>query len=501
MSIRTAPAGATAQRRPVGSAAPAAGRRTATWLVPAAAALLLSVAWSWRPALWTDEDATVSAVTRPLPELVDLLGRIDAVHAVYYLLLHPWVGLVGASPFAVRFPSAVAAAAAAAAVALVGRRTVGSERAGLACGLAWALVPTVSSYGMEARSPALSAALAGWATVVFLRAADSGQRRWWLGYGVVLGAGTAVHVYVALLAGAHAVALATTRPGRRQVVRFLGGGLVAMVLAGPVLVTAARQSGQVSWLSPARWADLPLQVSGLWFEGSAPVALAVWALVALGVLRLVRRRGEGVAAPGALAVAVPWAVVPFAVVYPVSTRFPLFTARYLFFCLPALAVLAGAGITAFRARIWSVLLLVGLAGAGVRLSVADRSPTGKGDDLHTVERIVAQQEAPGDAVLWEPDTRRLAAIANPSVLRGLDDVALDRSPVASNSLWGTRVGQAELRRRLAGVRRVWVVERPGRRRPSGSDVRSSREALDADGFTVTRTWDTGLSQLTLLTRR
>src|ERR1700709_768814 len=77
-------------------------------VVLGAAGLVLSAAGSWIPSLWGDEAASVLSAERPLPSLFRMLGNVDAVHGTFYLFLHFWVSVFGASPFAVRFPSAIA---------------------------------------------------------------------------------------------------------------------------------------------------------------------------------------------------------------------------------------------------------------------------------------------------------------------------------------------------------------------------------------------------------
>ena len=73
---------------------------------------------------WGDEADTVSAVSRSLPQLARLLGHIDAVHGLYYLVLWPVARVGGTSELVTRLPSAVAMAAAAAGVTAIGRRLV-----------------------------------------------------------------------------------------------------------------------------------------------------------------------------------------------------------------------------------------------------------------------------------------------------------------------------------------------------------------------------------------
>ena len=79
-----------------------------------------------------------------------MLGNVDVVHGLYYALIWVVVRIGGSGEFAVRLPSAVALAIAAAVVTALGRRLV-SLQAGLAAGLAFAVLPSVSWF---ARPPA-----------------------------------------------------------------------------------------------------------------------------------------------------------------------------------------------------------------------------------------------------------------------------------------------------------------------------------------------------------
>ena len=84
---------------------------------------MLCAAASWIPSLWGDEAATLLSAKRPLGSLLGMLTHVDAVHGLYYLVMHGWIRLAGESPFALRLPSALAVGAAVAAVTLIaGRR-------------------------------------------------------------------------------------------------------------------------------------------------------------------------------------------------------------------------------------------------------------------------------------------------------------------------------------------------------------------------------------------
>ena len=65
-------------------------RLSGRWLVAPPAVTLIVGLWgvTARP-YWGDEIDTVSAVSRSLPQLARLLGHVDAVHGLYYLLLWP----------------------------------------------------------------------------------------------------------------------------------------------------------------------------------------------------------------------------------------------------------------------------------------------------------------------------------------------------------------------------------------------------------------------------
>ena len=66
------------------------------------AATVLCAACSWVPSLWGDEAATLLSAKRPVGSLLGMLTHVDAVHGLYYLVIHGWIRLAGESPFALR---------------------------------------------------------------------------------------------------------------------------------------------------------------------------------------------------------------------------------------------------------------------------------------------------------------------------------------------------------------------------------------------------------------
>ena len=72
------------------------GQALDAWLAAPPAVTLAVGLWgvTARP-YWGDEVDTVAAVSRSLPQLARLLGHVDAVHGLYYLLLWPVVRVGG----------------------------------------------------------------------------------------------------------------------------------------------------------------------------------------------------------------------------------------------------------------------------------------------------------------------------------------------------------------------------------------------------------------------
>ena len=93
----------------------------------AAGAMALAGVWglSRDSAMGNDEVVSRWAALLSLRQLAHLLSRIDAVHGLYYLLLHGWMA-VGTSPAVMRIPSVIAMTLAAGMLVVIGRRLAGS---------------------------------------------------------------------------------------------------------------------------------------------------------------------------------------------------------------------------------------------------------------------------------------------------------------------------------------------------------------------------------------
>ncbi|MFJ1703438.1 glycosyltransferase family 39 protein [Kitasatospora sp. NPDC088346] len=321
-------------------------RSTGVWLCPALAMLAAGL---WRigtPDLWRDELSSWTAATRGLGELFAMLHQVDASIGAYYVVLHFWTGLFGASATSLRLPSVLAMAGAAAFTALIGRRMFRSSAAGLAAGLLFVAVPAVSRYAQEARAYALVVCATAAATWFLLRALERPGFGRWAAYAACTAVGGVFHlVSLSALVGQTALVLLRARQSgsRRLLWQYPLAALVAVVPAVPVILLGARQSGrQLSWL-----ARPDLRLLRTFWDGLLAPSSVLYAFLALAALVLVR--------PGARRPAVELlllAVVPVVAVWLVSQGgTSYFLDRYLLFTVPACAALAGGGVGA----VWATL--------------------------------------------------------------------------------------------------------------------------------------------------
>ncbi|HEU5421166.1 MAG TPA: hypothetical protein VFV41_26010 [Streptosporangiaceae bacterium] len=440
--------------------------------VPALAELVLGGYRLGAPALWRDEAYTIDAASRSVGEIFALLRDMDAVHGLYYLLMHVEIAALGSSAQAIRLPSLAAAMVAASLTAVLGRslaRTTGlpaPSLTGMLAGVVLAALPRTTFYAQDARPYALVTLCAVTAAYLLVRAVADDRPGWWAGYCAALVATGAFSVFALLVAGAHAVTLLTV--GGRVRMRWLAAVAAAVAVLTPVIYCGYLQRGAVGWLTrPGPHAIVRLMIS---FTGSKSLAWLVAAVALCGVIGGWRRRGGRELSLAA--VAVPWLVLPAAVLLVVSQSHPVYNARYVAFSLPALALLVAAGLSwlarvAARSRLagthtrlaWApaILVFVLLAVLLVRPQWAVRRPDSRVDNLGKVAAVVAEHERPGDAVLFVPSRLRAMTYADPAVWARLRDVALARSPAASASLAGLPVSPASLTQRLTGARRVWLV--------------------------------------------
>ncbi|MGW0189997.1 glycosyltransferase family 39 protein [Streptomyces sp. NPDC003362] len=432
--------------------------------LPVAAMLAVGLWGLDRGGMWRDEAVTFQVARRSVAQIWRLVQSVDAVHGLYYLLVRPVLAL-HPGEVVLRLPSVCAAAATAGLVAALGVR-LARPRVGLWAGLLYAATPLAGHYAQEGRSYALVAAGAAGATLLLARGMERGAagpwRRAWAAYGAVVAVTCLLHLFAALLLLAHAVTLALARvPGRVWRGWGVAAGGALLVLA-PLALLAQGQAAQVGWLTAPRWGNaerLLRQFAG----SSGPVLWTYLALVAVAL--------TGIRRSPLVRVALPLAVVAPAVLMGVSQVRPMYDDRYVLYALAGAPLLAAAGAD----RVVRALCrpssrgprpAVALAGVlAVTLVFAHQLPlhrqhrtlAQRADDLAAVSALASRSLRPGDPVLFLPSIGRRAALAYPKGFRRAWDMALAVPGPQSGTLYGRELAAPELRRRLAGVDRVWVV--------------------------------------------
>jgi mannosyltransferase len=493
---------AAAARPTLGDPSAASGRRVPVWVllaVPALAELLIGGYQLGRPSLWRDEAYTIDAASRPAGAIIRMLRNVDAVHGLYYLMMHVVVGWLGSAPAAIRLPSLIAMVLAAAATAVLGRRlarTAGLPApgvTGITAGVIFAALPLTTWYAQDARPYGPVVLFTVLASYLLLRAVAGNGPRWWLAYGLALLVTGLFSAFALLIAGAHFATMLTVR-NRSRWLRWLAAVVIAFAVLSPLFYFAYRQGRTFGWVGQPGIGAVKNLVVG--FAGSRPLVAVVGVLAICGIIggwRSLPARtappgaaaaGQASPEPGATTVTLPWLVLPPGFLLAVSQIHPAYVQRYVVFCLPALALLCATGLS-WLARL-TARLAPGLPGTSPALTWlpsvavlavfavlligpqrAVRLPSSRSDNLIEVSAILRANEHPGDAVLYLPPKLRATSYAYPAAWSRLDDIALARSPAAAADLSGRQVPKAVLRQRLAAASRVWLVARP-------SAVRSPR---------------------------
>lgn len=444
------------------------------WVPPLLSLAISCVAIAVPSPRW-DEAATVAAASRSLPDLFAMLGNIDAVHGLYYLLLHPIMAVFGPSVVVGRLLSALAIAAATAATALLGMR-LSSPRLGFTAGVVFALLPVTSHYGMEMRTPAMATAVIAWATyalVILLTDATAHRGRWWIIYTLGMVLASYVFLYSLLILAAHWTTLLIRRPSGLVLRRAVFASVIIVLASVPLLLVAAGQSAQVGWISRPTLTTL-IQTAGAWtlppalnkigtgLSASQLLVVLLWGIVLLGAVVAWRRRHTQSRAEAStellFAVAAPWLFLPTAILLVASLVDPLFHRSYVVFSTPAFALLVAYGLLLVTRRALLGVLAAGLIMLAIPTLYSDRQPLAKGN-LDLIADVLAQQSQPGDAIVFYKSGGRRMTVLYPETFDPLTDVVLDQTPIEAGDFLGTKVTEHELDSRLDEVDRLWLVSR------------------------------------------
>ncbi|MCX7380550.1 MAG: glycosyltransferase family 39 protein [Alphaproteobacteria bacterium] len=223
-------------------------------------------------AFWKNELFSMVWIRHPVDFLLGEGARIETNPPLYFLLLKGWTALFGTSEFAARMPSLLAGVAAVGLTMRLGRELAGPA-IGLLAGLLLAITPVQIIFAHEARAYALLpvfALLAMLGANRLLRAAEAAPGLPPISAPLLFAVGCAglMHSHatgvfaVTALGLATLVGLAGAAAPRPALLRLIGAGAFAVLLAAPVLLAMAAQSGSanIGWM-PKFGLDTPVIVN------------------------------------------------------------------------------------------------------------------------------------------------------------------------------------------------------------------------------------------------
>jgi mannosyltransferase len=332
-------------------------RRLAAGPIPQLLALAVLTAWvvhartrDLAAPLWIDEGISFGVADHGLRDIPGVL-RQDGAPPLFYLLLHAWTGVFGATPrsghaLSLMFAALAVPAAYWAASAPFGRW------AGVTAAAIVALDPFVGTYAVEVRMYSLLLLLGLLATGAFLRAfvMSPGSRGWAAAFAVSLAAVMYTHNWGLFFAAATGIAwlvlLATTAgPERRPLALAgligFGGALLLFAPWVPTVLDQARHTG-APWSHAPHWSSVGRAFRRMLGGRLPETVLVLFALAGAG--SLLRPRSGKVARAALTTVGIT--ILTFAIAYAWSNlSAPAWALRYQSIVLAPAAIALGAGLS------------------------------------------------------------------------------------------------------------------------------------------------------------
>lgn len=342
------------------------------WTCVIGVMLLAAFARLWglgTQSLWMDEAFSYLFGTLPLGMAWEAM-IVDAVHPpLYYLLLRPWLALVGESELVLRFPSAVVGVLTVAILYRAEQCWLDRGTAGWAP-LLLALNPFHIWYSQEARMYALLGLLSLVVLVAFWRALGSQRASAW---GILIGASALAYLthyfslYLPMVE--FAFLLATFRRHHRALARWtVAQALAVLPLATwlTVLYTTGGGTFGIGWISRSRPSDLlrTLWSFGMAYDGRVTPLVVSGLLVWSGLLALGMWRGRTSQETRMLLILA--LVLPPLGTFLLSLRRPTYVDRFFIGSLSIFLLLTAAGLACLpRWTRWAAglaLVVLGLWG-------------------------------------------------------------------------------------------------------------------------------------------
>ena len=382
-----------------------------SWLTLAlliAAAAVLRFHFLARKPFWFDECFSVEVARLSGHDLLRLMWWREANMSLYYVLLRAWLHF-GFSPFFIRSFSVLASLATLPAIFWLGcklfDRCVGLIAVALMSCNAYSI-----RYAQEARSYSLFLLLATLSSGFFvgcLRAPSPDNRR---GYALASVLAVYAHFYALLVVAAQWVSVRGqgTRQSESRVAAsatFRRVWIAILVAVLPLLAFVAKTgAGPIRWI----WRPGVHDVLDYWEHLAGNDGLPLLLLYAAACLAaILPLRGQLFRQAADWDVwrcqfLLIWLLFPVVLTLLLSLARPIFLGRYFIFCLPALIILAAAGLANLR-KTWmmavclAAMLLLSLQGT---LSYYDHDFDLERDGSEAATNYILDHAQAGDAILF-----------------------------------------------------------------------------------------------------
>ena len=349
-------------------------------------------------------------ITRPQYNLLRILWRHEANMVLYTLLLRLWLTFGGGEAW-IRTLSVLAALATIPAVYLLGRTLFGAW-VGLMASFLLVINAFHVRYSQEARSYSWFALLCVLSFIYFLKFLEDPSSRNRRGHLVT----SVLAVYAHFFAGFIVLAqwLSLRLFDKREVEPLLKKSWrqFAIAIAPLVIFVATTGVGVLRWIPRPGWTSLritAMYLTGGGGERSLWLYAASCGLAVMPVLPALFRFRRMRPDQWRYVLVAIWLLFPIMAVFLISQWKPCFLARYFIFTLPALALLASAGIARLSSR-WligaALLLFAAWSLPGVDSLYQKDLDTGR-EDFRSATRYILAHAEPGDAILFHQPIGRM----------------------------------------------------------------------------------------------
>jgi mannosyltransferase len=354
--------------------------------------------------LWFDEGVTVGLARAPFGDFIQRITDHEVNQSAYYVLFDVWHHL-GEGMATMRLLSAVFFVATVPLVFVVGRRLLDARVGALAAVLV-AVHPLAVGWGQQLRAYTLVMLLVTLATYLLLRAVEDPTPVRILAYAAVVSVAVFAHFFAALVLLAHLLSLGLRRPFPRRVAA--GSAALVVALSAPAVVyVLGRQGDPLDWIVAPGVVGLLNRLANV-AGGTAIQLLAYGVAGVLGLVALwsVVRRAPWSDEAWRAALPVLWlGVPPVLVVLCTYTAKPLLVPSYLIVIVPAMAIVAAAGVVRFAHRRVAHAVGVALLIASL-LGVARYHRQDSRELWDDAVASVLADAGPGDALVAYPTLAR-----------------------------------------------------------------------------------------------